>query len=809
MHSPHFARPGAIALAGLAAFTVAQAQVTLTDLGTTAPTTFDTGYTGPFDQRYSFDGPSDSHGQSFLPATTGFIQYLYMAYNAGGLGTFKVHVDTNYAGGGSAEIISNSNTAGTVFTINIADFIVSPATSLSGTSADVNGSPVYWMRIDLSSANIALVSGQTAGFVIAAVSEDASDSNFIFGPHYKAGGNPYVGGTTLSGTNFGGGVAGSDFGFAVSINPDTDGDGLNDVWELGFAGITGLSDLNGTLPAGSGPGAGTGDFDGDGLSDLAEFTAGTNPTLADTDGDLVSDKNEIDGKNATGTVHGFGATSPILPDSDADGIRDDYELDAKDGLGAAHAFGTTNPNNQDSDADGMNDLYEVENKLAGGLNPNLNDATGNLDGDSGNPALPGSPASFTNLDEYLGTYTGGVRTRADKLDTDDDGYNDTAEVNTGVWTSATLTGTHPVDSDSDNDGLSDGNENLDLTFPGSGILPTNSNPNITDTDADGLGDPNEINLGTNPAAADTDGDTFADRVEALNGSTPNSPSSIPGSTAVAAGSDFGGGLVWLNVGAGVTSDPSNPLLTGSGSNGLLNSNANNTGAMVRFSNPNGVAYYSVDLRYTGTLDGQGINVLSNNLQSVQTSSNIHCGVRFNPNGSIGYFNGGTFTAGAPAGTHVAGNTYTVQFVHDIPNDTYTIKVFDRSNSNAVVLQVNPAVPTRNTTPGGNLYFGAGIQEGSTNGFALRLDNLYVSAAPIAPDTAVTSNPVITSSGFVGGDFKITFSPGGSGFILTSSNNLSDPFVTEAAATYDGIDTFTVPAAALNPGRDFFRVETAP
>ncbi|MCW1925735.1 hypothetical protein OKA05_24470 [Luteolibacter arcticus] len=35
---------------------------------------------GTLDNRYSFDGPSDSHGQSFTTGTTGTLEYLHMAY---------------------------------------------------------------------------------------------------------------------------------------------------------------------------------------------------------------------------------------------------------------------------------------------------------------------------------------------------------------------------------------------------------------------------------------------------------------------------------------------------------------------------------------------------------------------------------------------------------------------------------------------------------------------------------------------------------------------------------------------------------
>ena len=589
---------------------------------------------------------------------------------------------------------------------------------------------------------------------------------------------------------------------SVRTTDDTDGDGLIDAWELSFPAITSLSDLNGTLPAGSGPGSGSGDFDGDGLNDLGEFNSGTNPTLTDTDGDNISDKNEIDGKNAAGVSHGYGPTSPVLKDSDADGIRDDYELEAKNAAGVAHVFSATNPNSNDSDSDLMDDLYEITNNLSGGLNPNTNDAAGNLDGDA---------SGWTNLDEFLGTNTNSVQTRADKLDSDGDGYGDIVENNSGSWTDTTATGSNPADSDTDNDGLEDGDENPDLTFPGSSVVPTNSNPNIADTDTDGLNDGIEVNLGTKPAETDSDGDTYADKVEVLNGSSPTQVGSVPASTAVYAGSDFGGSLAWINTGGGVSADASNPLLTGSGSNGLLNNNSNGTGAMVSFANPGAVAYYSIDVRYTGTLDGNGFNVVSSNNALVQTGNFNHCTLRFQPGGSLGYSNGTTFNStAAPAGTHLPDHTYTVQFVHDIPTNTYTIRVYDRSDANNVIFEITPAVPTRNTSPATTLYFGAGIQENSTNSFQLRLDNIVVSSAAIPVSGGSSPEAlVVTAVFFDGGNFKIKFSPGGSGYILMSSNDLVAPFTQETNATYDGVDTFTIPAAALNPGRDFFRVQTAP
>jgi hypothetical protein len=71
---------------------------------------------------------------------------------------------------------------------------------------------------------------------------------------------------------------------------------------------------------------------------------------------------------------------------------------------------------------------------------------------------------------------------------------------------------------------------------------------------------------------------------------------------------------------------------------------------------------------------------------------------------------------------------------------------------------------------------------------------------------VVADPQVTAVFRNGsGDLVITFTPGGAGFILTSSNDLATPFVEETNAVQSPPGTFTVPAAFLNAGRDFFRV----
>ena len=132
----------------------------------------------------------------------------------------------------------------------------------------------------------------------------------------------------------------------VPDQADSDGDTLPDTWETVWDGITGLAQLNGTLPAGNGPGDGSGDWDNDGASDKEEYDARTNPTTADTDGDGVNDGTEL----ANGT-------DPNDEDTDGDGLLDGVETNT--GVFAGTNDTGTDPNSADSDGDGTNDSREI------------------------------------------------------------------------------------------------------------------------------------------------------------------------------------------------------------------------------------------------------------------------------------------------------------------------------------------------------------------------------------------------------------------------------------------------------------------
>jgi hypothetical protein len=75
-----------------------------------------------------------------------------------------------------------------------------------------------------------------------------------------------------------------------------------------------------------------------------------------------------------------------------------------------------------------------------------------------------------------------------EIDQDADGLTDSVETNTRMYVSANNTGTNPLDFDSDDDGLKDGEE----------VITYGTDPLLEDTDGDGAPDGVEVTAGTNP-----------------------------------------------------------------------------------------------------------------------------------------------------------------------------------------------------------------------------------------------------------------------------------------------------------------------
>ncbi|MEZ5324962.1 MAG: LamG-like jellyroll fold domain-containing protein [Verrucomicrobiales bacterium] len=129
----------------------------------------------------------------------------------------------------------------------------------------------------------------------------------------------------------------------------------------------------------------------------------------------------------------------------------------------------------DEDNDGMPDSYEESN----GLNTSVDDAAGDLDGDT-----------VSNVEEFLNATNPQVK------DTDSDGLEDNVETGTGIFVSAMDTGTDPLSTDTDGDGLPDLAESGTGTFVSA--TDTGTDPNKIDTDGDGFDDAKEILVNTDP-----------------------------------------------------------------------------------------------------------------------------------------------------------------------------------------------------------------------------------------------------------------------------------------------------------------------
>ncbi|MCU7892443.1 MAG: hypothetical protein KZQ78_12860 [Candidatus Thiodiazotropha sp. (ex Ustalcina ferruginea)] len=233
-----------------------------------------------------------------------------------------------------------------------------------------------------------------------------------------------------------------------SSNPDSDGDGLNDRFEVAH-GLDPLSDA----------GEVDSDTDSDGLSALQEQQSGTDPNDPDSDNDLLNDGAE----SAAGT-------DPLNADTDQDGLTDHDEINSHN----------TDPLAVDSDLDGMDDRFEVvfglQNETA------FNDFDG--DGLSNlaefnfvtNPSM--SDTDGDGLGDYQEIHV--TETDPNNQDSDEDGLNDGSEIQTH--------NSNPLRRDSESDGLDDYQE----------VIVHLTDPNSWDTDGDGAGDRDEIEQGTDP-----------------------------------------------------------------------------------------------------------------------------------------------------------------------------------------------------------------------------------------------------------------------------------------------------------------------
>ncbi|HLP15397.1 MAG TPA: OmpA family protein [Bacteroidota bacterium] len=205
------------------------------------------------------------------------------------------------------------------------------------------------------------------------------------------------------------------------------------------------------------------DTDNDGLPDKVEKQLGTDPENPDTDGDGLSDGDEVN------KYH----TDPLKADTDGDGLSDGDEVNKYH----------TDPLKADTDGDGLSDGDEVNKYHTDPLRADT-DGDGLSDGDE--------------VNKY--------HTDPLKSDTDGDGLSDGDEV--------LRYRTDPLKADTDGDGLSDGEE----------VMRYHTDPLRADTDGDGLSDGDEVNkYHTDPLKVDTDGGGVNDGAEIARGTNPLNP----------------------------------------------------------------------------------------------------------------------------------------------------------------------------------------------------------------------------------------------------------------------------------------------
>ena len=255
----------------------------------------------------------------------------------------------------------------------------------------------------------------------------------------------------------------------------------------------------------------TADLDDDGSPDLSELLCFSNflngdATCADPDGDGLGDANGDGIEDRNGSNIG---TDPFDPDSDDDGMKDGVD-----------PLPTIPGPFLDSDLDGVPDKDDNCDFV---VNP---DQRNTDDGFTGTPGGDGSGDACDSDDDADGlsdAEEAAFTSSPVKRDTDGDGVRDDVERNYryaspahGFGGAAQTGSANPNDTDSDDDGATDGQEVNGICYnPGNGspAVPSAVSPPSVGLIITSVCPPPSTIVRSNPIAADTDADGINDKAE--------------------------------------------------------------------------------------------------------------------------------------------------------------------------------------------------------------------------------------------------------------------------------------------------------
>lgn len=429
---------------------------------------------------------------------------------------------------------------------NLETVTTAPADPL-GIAVDPYGGKVYWADVGLDLISRVNLDGTDIETLYTAASSDSDPMGVAL--DLGCGDSAIHAPETCDDGNL---VDGDGCSSLCQGESDTDGDGLFDPGEsiyltdpnVADSDNDGLTDGDEVFVYGTDPA--DPDSDDDLLLDGVEASLlGTDPLNPDSDGDTIPDGDEIflygtdplntdtDGDLLDDDLEiNLFLTDPLVVDSDGNGTDDgdeDHDSDELTNAEELHVYGT-DPLDPDTDDDEILDGWEVQLLFT---DPLAFDSDGNGISDGAEDFDLDGLSNAEELNEH--------GTDPFNADTDSDLLLDFVEV--------AVLGTDPLVADSDLDGLSDGHE----------VFVSGTDPLLADTDGDGLNDAEEINVyGTDPLDADTDGDGVNDGEEVLLGSDPIPALPPVGKGALAVLLLTAASLGWRRLSATLPTSPHKP-----------------------------------------------------------------------------------------------------------------------------------------------------------------------------------------------------------------------------------------------------------